>query len=209
MKFNPFPKGFSAFGFRPSFVIRHSSFVNSPRAFTLIELILVMAVLTIAVCISAPALSHFFRGRSLDSQARMLLALTRHGQSRAVSEGLPIELWVDAPKAELGMEAEPSYEQADAKAMDFTLQSNVQIEVVNTGAKPASALGLAPTAGSISTPKIMSRHAGLPRIRFMPDGTLDENSPQVLRLSSNDGDSLWIAQSRSRLNYEIRNSYIP
>jgi len=89
------------------------------------------------------------------------------------------------------------------------LQNNVQIEVVNTGAKPVSSQGLAPTAGSVSTTKIMSRHAGLPRIRFKPDGTLDENSPQVLRLSSNDGDSLWIAQSRSRLNYEIRNTYIP
>jgi len=174
------------------------------RGFTLIELMLVMAVLTIAVCISAPALSHFFRGRSLDSQARMLVALTRHGQSRAVSEGLPIEMWMDPQKSQIGMEAEPSYDQTDSKAMDFTLEGNVRIEVMNVAAKTSSALGLSTTPGTAQTPKVTSRHAGLPRIRFLPDGSLDENSPMLLRLTSNEGDSIWIAQSRSRLNYEIR-----
>src|SRR5215831_89969 len=63
--------------------------VQTQDAFTLIELILVMAILTVAVAITAPALSNFFHGRSLDSEARRLLSLTRQGQSRAVSEGLP------------------------------------------------------------------------------------------------------------------------
>src|SRR5512143_2179039 len=66
------------------------------RAFTLIELILVMALLTIVISLTAPKLSRFFHGRTLDSEARRLLALTRSGQSRAVSEGLPMDLWVDA-----------------------------------------------------------------------------------------------------------------
>src|SRR6184192_239420 len=78
-----------------SFVIPHSSFAPL-SAFTLIELILVMTILTIAISVTAPALANFFRGRSLDSEARRLLALTRQGQSRAVSEGLPMELWIDA-----------------------------------------------------------------------------------------------------------------
>src|SRR5207253_10956500 len=42
--------------------------------FTLIELILVMTILTIAVSLTAPALANFFRGRTLDSEARRLLA---------------------------------------------------------------------------------------------------------------------------------------
>ena len=57
-----------------------------------------MAILTITVSIAAPALSNFFRGRSLESEARRLLALTRQGQSRAVSEGVPMDLWVDMAK---------------------------------------------------------------------------------------------------------------
>src|ERR1700704_2983443 len=99
-------------------MLRNESLTNrSPRAarrgmraFTLIELILVMTILAIAVSFTAPALANFFRGRSIEYEARRLLALTRHGQSRAVSEGLPMELWVDSSKGAYGLEAEPSYE---------------------------------------------------------------------------------------------------
>src|SRR6185436_5072643 len=90
-------------------------------AFTLIELILVMTVLTIAASITAPALANFFRGRTLDSEARRFLALTRQGQSRSASEGLPMELWLDVQQGAYGLEAEPSYEPEDPKAVNFTL----------------------------------------------------------------------------------------
>ncbi len=56
------------------------------RAFTLIELILVMALLLIVIGVALPSLKRFFHGRNLDSEARRFLSLTRYGQSRAVSE---------------------------------------------------------------------------------------------------------------------------
>src|SRR5436305_6369144 len=62
--------------------------IRNTSAFTLMELILVMTVLAIAVSITAPALSNFLRGRTLDSEARRLLSLTRHGQSRVVAAGM-------------------------------------------------------------------------------------------------------------------------
>src|SRR5207237_10708219 len=102
----------------------------------LIELILVMAVLTIAISITAPALANFFRGRTLDSEARRLLALTRQGHSRAVSEGLPVELWIDSQHGTYGLEATPSYEPADSKPLNFTVDKDVQLEIVNV--KPAA-----------------------------------------------------------------------
>src|SRR5882762_10420753 len=100
-------------------------------AFTLIELILVMAILTIAVSITAPALSNFFHGRTLDSEARRLLSLTRQGQSRAVSEGLPVELWVDANQGLYGLEADSSYEMNDSKSVSFNLDKDVQVQAVS------------------------------------------------------------------------------
>src|ERR1035438_5660869 len=103
----------------------------APRAFTLIELILVMALLTIVISLTAPKLSRFFHGRTLDSEARRLLALTRSGQSRAVSEGMPMDLWVDTGKGTFGLEAEPSYDTSDSKAVDFTLDGGLQLAVVN------------------------------------------------------------------------------
>src|SRR5664279_2945484 len=101
------------------------------RGFTLIELILVMALLTIVISLTAPKLSRFFHGRTLDSEARRLLALTRSGQSRAVSEGMPIDLWVDAADGAFGLEAEPSFDTSDPKAMEFTLDGGLKIAVVN------------------------------------------------------------------------------
>ncbi|MEI6392200.1 MAG: prepilin-type N-terminal cleavage/methylation domain-containing protein [Verrucomicrobiota bacterium] len=177
------------------------------RGFTLIELILVMALLTIVISLTAPKLSRFFHGRTLDSEARRLLALTRSGQSRAVSEGVPMDLWVDAGQGTFGLEAEPSYETSDPKAVDFTLDSGLQLEVVNkTVVAPANTMNRGRQASIASTPRVNLVHASLPTIRFLPDGSISESSPQMLHLTSGDGGSLWLAQSRDALNYEIRNT---
>src|ERR1051326_6031212 len=80
---------------------------RATRAFTLIELILVIAILIIAVAIAAPVLASFFRAGTLDSEARRLLALSRQGQSRAVSEGIPMDLWLDPQRRASGPEAAP------------------------------------------------------------------------------------------------------
>jgi prepilin-type N-terminal cleavage/methylation domain-containing protein len=177
----------------------------SRGAFTLIELILVMAVLTIAVSITAPALANFFRGRTLDSEARRLLALTREGQSRAVSAGLPMELWFDAPHSTFGLEAEPSYEAEDPKAVELTMDSDIQLQVVSDN-NPASAsssnMGTTPSVASVAPPA--SHHPDLPKIRFLPDGSIGESSPKALVLTGRDGISICLQQSRNGLSYEIR-----
>jgi prepilin-type N-terminal cleavage/methylation domain-containing protein len=85
----------------------------SNQAFTLIELILVMTLLVIVLGVSAPSLSRFFRGRTLDSETKRFLALTRYGQSRAVSEGVPVVLWIDSKQGEYGLQADASYVEED------------------------------------------------------------------------------------------------
>jgi prepilin-type N-terminal cleavage/methylation domain-containing protein len=177
------------------------------RGFTLIELILVMALLTVVISLTAPKLSRFFHGRTLDSEARRLLALTRSGQSRAASEGVPMDLWVDAEQGTFGLEAEPSYETSDPKAVDFTLDGGLQLEVVNqTVVAPANTMNRSRQASTASVPHVNLVHASLPTIRFLPDGSIGESSPQMLHLISGDGGSLWLAQSRDGLNYEIRST---
>jgi prepilin-type N-terminal cleavage/methylation domain-containing protein len=179
------------------------------RGFTLIELILVMALLTVVISLTAPRLSRFFHGRTLDSEARRLLALTRSGQSRAVSEGLPMDLWVNAAEGTFGLEAEPSYETSDPKAVDFTLDNGLQLEVVNrTVVAPANTVTMnrSQQASTASAPRVNLVHANLPTIRFLPDGSVGESSPQMLHLTSSDSGSLWLAQSRDGVNYEIRST---
>ncbi len=170
------------FGLRPSTL--------DPRlaGFTLIELILVLALLVIITSMAAPAMSNFIRGQALDSEARRLLALMHAGQSRAVSEGFPMVLWVDEKQGTYGLQSETTGRNGDPEAENLALDTSLQIAVVN------------------NSPAGMTKFGGLPAIRFLPDGTVDENSPQTLRLMDAKGHALWLIESRNRNGYEIRNT---
>src|SRR5262249_53594782 len=138
-------------------------------------------------------LAHFFRGRSLDSEARRLLALVHSGQARAVAEGIPVELWLDTAQGKFGLEAEPSYEPTDPKAEEFLMAQDMRLEVVSSPTAPADMLNL-PNPSSSSAPPVLSNHPNLPRLRFMPDGSIAESSPTTIHLIGREGDSIWLTQ---------------
>jgi hypothetical protein len=46
----------------------------------------------------------------------------------------------------------------------------------------------------------------LPAIRFLADGTVDENSPQIVKLTGSTGGELWLLESADRRGYEISDS---
>jgi type II secretion system protein H len=158
---------------------------STRKAFTLIELILVLALLVIITSIALPTMAKFIRGRALGSESARILALMHAAQSRAVSEGTPMMFWVDAPRGGYGVEAETSGKDGDAKAEDLTLDATLKIAVVNAG------------TGTPTTFK------NLPAIKFLPDGTVDENSPPSLQLTDGDGFARWLNELKSRTGYEI------
>ncbi len=85
------------------------------------------------------------------------------------------------------------------------MDSDIQLQVVNdntpqTGTSSGSSSGLA----SASVPLIQSRHPDLPKIRFLPDGSIGEGSPKAFVLTGRDGNSVSVQQSRNGLSYEIR-----
>jgi type II secretion system protein H len=155
------------------------------RAFTLIELILVLALLVIITSIAVPTMSHFIRGRALDSESRRLLAIMHMAQSRAVSEGMPMMLWVNAAQGTYGVTAETSGPQGDAHAESLTVDGTLKIAVT-----------------SVSTGTQTSFN-GLPAIRFLADGTVDEESPQVVQLVDGDGFTRRLTELSNRMGYEI------
>ena len=159
-------------------------------AFTLIELILVLALLVIITSIAAPAMTRFVRGRALDTEARRLVALMHLAQSRAVSEGMPMMLWVNEKANTYGVTAETSgqnvqnAQSGDAKAEEVRVDSTLVIAVQNAGVTP-----------------IQFNH--LPAIRFLADGTVDEGSPQGLQLTDADGFARLITETSLRTGYEV------
>lgn len=180
----------------PSDFRLHSAFGIRRRGFTLIELILVMALLAIVLGVSAPSLSRFFRSRSLDSEAKRFLALTRHAQSRAVSEGVPMVLWLETEQRIYGLNADKSFVEADPQALQFTLDDALQVEVLRF-----SGAMVAMQTNRFRNEKLDTGNLYL--MRFNPDGFVSLASPEAVVFRQGENEELWVAQSRNRLNYEI------
>lgn len=73
------------------------------RPFTLLELIMVMAMVALLLSITAPQLRGFHRGRALVETSRQCLALTRYAASAAVSRSDIVEFWIDAGDGRYGV----------------------------------------------------------------------------------------------------------
>jgi len=180
---------------------RFDSRQHTRRAFTLVELVVVMTLLVTVIALASPSLAGFFRGRAVDAEARRFMSLTRLGQSRAASEGIPMILWVDLTQRAYGLEADSSFTDEDAKAVEYTLDGNVTAEIGTTDSAPETITSSTLFGNGTVT---SSKHSSLPHIRFEPDGSVSESSPENFRLMDRDNGSLWVGLSVNRLNYEIR-----
>ena len=165
----------------------------STRAFTLIELMLVMALLAIVTALTAPRMISFFRGRSLSEEARRVLALTHYAQSRAIAEGVPVVLWFSPTASTYGQNIQSGFVETDDHASSFALEASLSLEIPNTDAPPVSELEDERTG----------LPDGLPVIRFTPDGFFDPASVSKLVLRQGTEAALELVPTANRLSYEI------
>ncbi len=194
--------------------IPHSPFPipHSLRGFTLIELILVMALITIVVSVSLPSLKGFFKGRDLDSEARRFFSLTRYASSRAVAEGVPMELYVDLQQKLYGLRAQAGFLESDSRAVQYKLPEELSFEVTAAPAKKVSGQDNFddPEAEFANATDSSNTSNPVKILRFTSDGFIGDKSPAavILRQRAADdlaeGHAIAIAQSATRLNYEIR-----
>jgi type II secretion system protein H len=169
------------------------------EGFTLIELILVMAIMLIVVAVASPSLSSFFRGRTLDSEARKILAMTRYGQERAVSEGIPVVFWMDVKRSLYGLRQETGYTEQDPKAVEYDLAKDLKFSIADV---PLA------TSQTALNKRTRNTDANLPMLRFQADGFIDETSPESVGIQENTGETVWITKSRNQMNYEIQTNAI-
>jgi type II secretion system protein H len=173
---------------------------SSSGGFTLIELILVMVILAIVLTAAAPSLSRFFRARDLESEAMRFLALTRYGQSRAVSEGIPMMLWLDAGTGEYGLQANTTFVAIDNSALTYQMDEALAVEAE------------LPILSVLQHPWSLANQSvdQLPTIRFTPDGYIAETSPErFLFTHTRDEDNhLWVGLSLNRLRYELQTNIV-
>jgi Tfp pilus assembly protein FimT len=181
-------------------------------AFTLIELILVMALLVVVIALISPQLSDFFRGRNLDSESTRFLALTRYARSRAVSEGVPMLLWLDPSQRAYGLTEEYSFsQQQDDKAVTYQLDPDIELVL--------DAQGMPANRAAQTLPGTLSLGADAVAIRFQPDGFVGEASPQSIYFRERERDgqtgqrpaglhSVWVTKSENRASYEIQTNNV-
>jgi Tfp pilus assembly protein FimT len=159
----------------------------------LIELILVMTLLMIVLAVSAPALQGFFKGRNLDSEARRIYSLANYAQTRAVSEGIPVFVWFDPRQRVYGMRAATSYLEIDPRSVEFQLDRDLELEVFHP-----------PVVRGVFVTPFVDRNVGaVPAIRFMPDGSIAETSPESILVVQAKRDAIALGISTNRLRYEI------
>jgi Tfp pilus assembly protein FimT len=186
---------------------RHKNITRGCSAFTLIELILVMTIMVAIISLVVPRLKGFFQGRNLDNEALRFLALTRFGQSRAVNEGIPVELWVNQQTRSYGLEALSGYTETDTKPLTYKLDPSLQITLSQSSKVMVRSNYWSQTRAQIGA---------VTRIRFQPDGFISDASPQNIYLRqvpANQAEAglqqgtisqVWIAEAPTHLEYDIK-----
>ncbi len=164
------------------------------RAFTLVELIVVMVLLLIVASMVVPRMSSFFRGRALSSEGRRMLSLINYGQSRAVAEGLPVLLWIDAANATYGLEIQAGYAGFDDRAVTYAAEPTLTLETPAVLAE----------FGSEQDDEKLGLPENLAVIRFTPDGFFDDASVSRIVIRQGDEGALELAPTANRLRYELR-----
>ena len=155
------------------------------QGFTLIELMLVLILLTIVISLVTPTLQSFFGGRDLDSEIRRFVSLTHYAQDRAVSEGVPMFLWVDPKAGAYGLQQETGYTDGDTKAVDYQIADGLTISVGNAG--------------------LHAPAAKLSGLHFSPDGNaITDKSVSGVSIQQRGYSAIWIVPSANGMTYEVR-----
>lgn len=171
---------------------------NRRDAFTLVEIILVMTIMIMVIGAVFPSLKGFFHARNLDGEARRFLSLTRYGQSRAIAEGIPVELWIDPVRARYGLQTLSGYTRTDTNPIAYALDDTVKVAF----SAPSSVLA----HSNYWTQNITQAQVGtMVKIRFQPDGCISDTSPENIFFQQKDtGEEEWVAEASTHTRYELQ-----
>ena len=140
-----------------------------------------MGLLVVIAGLVTPRMAGFFKGRKLDDEAYRIVALTQHAQNRAISEGVPMSLWIDRDNQVYGLR----------ESETFAL--NMDTGTVYTVHK----------ALTLDYQEDVSLVQTKPEIFFHPDGGIGEGSITNLWIERPNDERLWIGLTTNRLSFEI------
>jgi prepilin-type N-terminal cleavage/methylation domain-containing protein len=151
------------------------------RAFTLIELILVLGLLGTIAGIVVPRFSSFLKGQDLGQEGRRFIALTQYAQSQAISTGLAQTVWVDESEKTYGIREAYAYSAQTNSGKVYNLGNQLEFEI-----DPYAAQAFGEFA-----------------IRFLPDGMIEEGSLTNVIIERPEFERIAITLATNGLDYEI------
>ena len=150
-------------------------------AFTLVELIIVMTLLAIVAALSLPSLSRSMRQRNLDEEATRLLALTEYGRDEAVSQGVPMIVWIDAKAQRYGLKPKAGFDADETRAREYAMNPDVNAEIDKAAA----------SGGVVEA------------MEFGADGALASSSVEAVRLVDRFKSVINVSRTADGWSYEL------
>ncbi|MFM1942974.1 MAG: hypothetical protein RI897_1956 [Verrucomicrobiota bacterium] len=154
-------------------------------AFTLIELIAVLALLATLMAVVAPRLAGSMRRRNLQQEAARLVALSEYGRDQAIARGAPMIVWMDQETSWIGLQPKPGFPTNNTPNLEFQLPDDLQIQV---GTRPGNFQ---------SSPSQL-----LTLMEFSPEGNVELQSAQTILLQDKSGSTAFVTLKTNGWGYE-------
>jgi Tfp pilus assembly protein FimT len=143
-----------------------------------------MVVLVVLLALIAPSLSNSLRQHNLEQAATQWLAVTEYARDEAVSQSVPMTVWLNPINGRYGASPATGYPSAAARSREYRLPENLSFA---PGTSVAAADGVLTAA------------------QFSPDGTLDTTSIPGVDILDRNKHTISLAQRADGDGYQIVN----
>ena len=154
--------------------MRRNNPTRIPPGFTLVELVVVMALLAIVAALSAPVMSRSIRARNLNGEAARFIAATEYGRDEAVSQGVPMTVWIDPATQRFGVEPRAGFEGIESRNREFAVNADIHFEMDSAAAGIVQAVEFAPdgvpSTTSVETVRLVDRFQSVVTVVRTKDG---------------------------------------
>jgi len=151
------------------------------RGFSLLELVVVLALLTVVASLSAPRLAGFMQGRTVREEARRMLSMLEWARGEAIARGERVVAWFDPATSTYGVRLDTPAGGAEQPLRRYALDDDLTLHGESAAANESGQL----------------------EVLFWPDGAIDPLSARRIECWEKDAPSLAIALDEPGFNFRV------